>query len=185
MPQGYLHAEMDVKILILYILARIETPIDIDTIYEISYRDDSLNYFTLSQCLGELEDSGHISADGAGRYTITEKGRRQGAVVEDSLAIPVVQKVAPAITAKLIELHRAGMISTEVKQDSQGNWFATLNFRDGDRPVMQVTLLAPNEEAGKAMGENLRKNLSDIYKSCMEAAIDAGRKPITRSPDEP
>ena len=98
-PLGYLHDKMDVKVLVLFILSRIDSPLRLEDLYEVAYQDDSLNYFTLVESLGELQESGHITADAEGRYYITEKGRTQGSYVEDSLAVPVVQKVSQATRA--------------------------------------------------------------------------------------
>ncbi len=175
MPQGFLHDKLDVKVLILFILARIDTPLDVDQIYEVAYQDDSLNYFVLAESLPELKDTGHLDVDERGRYTITEKGRKQGSYVEDSLAIPVVQKVSVAIQQKIDQLRRESLLSTEVTQDENGCWVATLHYRDDNKPLMSISLLAPNENHGKAMAENMRKNVASIYKAAMDAATDQER----------
>ena len=77
-PLGYLHNKMDVKVLVLFILSRIDSPLRLEDLYEVAYQDDSLNYFTLVESIGELQSSGHITADADGRYYITDKGRTQG-----------------------------------------------------------------------------------------------------------
>ena len=46
-PLGYLHNKMDVKVLVLFILSRIDSPLRLEDLYEVAYQDDSLNYFTL------------------------------------------------------------------------------------------------------------------------------------------
>lgn len=184
MPQGFLHDKLDVKVLILFILARIETPLDVDQIYEVAYQDDSLNYFVLAESLHELKDTGHLAADEKGCYTITEKGRKHGSYVEDSLAIPVVQKVTVSIQEKKDQIRRESLLSTEVTQDKNGNWIATLNYRDDDKPLMHISLWAPNEKHGKAMAENMRKNVASIYKAAMFAATDEERYRRKRQQDE-
>lgn len=175
MPQGFLHDKLDVKVLILFILARIETPLDVDQIYEVAYQDESLNYFVLAESVHELTDTGHLHQDEQGHYTITEKGRKQGGFVEDSLAIPVVEKVTAAIQLKIDELHRASLLTTETSQDETGHWIATLNYRDGDKPLMQVSLMAPNENHARLMAQNMKKHVSVLYKTAMDAAMDDPR----------
>ena len=58
-PKGFLHTKLDVKVLILFILARIDTPLSAQEIYEVAYQDESLNYFTFAESLPELVESGH------------------------------------------------------------------------------------------------------------------------------
>ena len=175
-PTGYLHNKMDIKFLILFILARIDTPLTGQEIYEVAYQDESLNYFTLAESLPELAASGHLQVDEKNRYSITEKGRQQGAYVEDSLAVPVVQKVTAAITDKLMQLRRDGYITTSVTQDENGYWIATLNYRDDGMPMMSLSLMAPNEALGQTMAHNLKKQADALYKANLDAAIDSGKK---------
>ena len=171
-PQGYLHNEMDVKVLILFILARIETPLDVDEIYEVAYQDDSLNCFMLANCLHELKLTGHVAAEDNMHYTITEKGKKQGGYVEDSLAIPVVEKVSISIQKKIDQIRRDSLLTTEVHQDENGVWIASLHYRDNDLPLMSISLFAPNEEHAYAMAENMRKHNNVIYKTALDAATN-------------
>lgn len=175
-PVGYLHDKMDVKVLILFILARINTPVTGQEIYEVAFQDDSLNYFVFSECLPELVSSGHLVLDDHDRYTITEKGKQQGAVVEDSLAVPVVRKVTAAIEKKNDELLRSGYITTSVAQNEKGFWIVTLNYKDNDMPLMTLSLMAPSEELGQVMAKRLRKNADALYRQAVTATIESSKR---------
>ena len=175
-PKGYLHSDVDVKVLILFIMARIDTPLSGQELYEVAYQDESLNYFTFFNSLPELVASGHLTQNAQGHYSITELGRTQGAQVEDSLAVPVVKKVSAAIADKLTRLRREGYITTAVRQDESGRWIATLHYRDDGMPLMELSLMAPTEETATAMAENLWKQADSLYQSNFGAAIQERRK---------
>lgn len=179
-PTGYLHDDMDVKVLILFILARIDTPLTVQEVYEVAYQDDSLNYFTFADSISRLADTGHVSADQKGRYTITDKGRQQGQYVEDSLAVPVVIKVSMAIERKKADLRRDGYLTTSVQQDEAGFWTVTLNYKDDGMPMMTLTLMAPNEELGNVMAANMKKQAELIYQTNLETAINSPKKQVDR-----
>ena len=170
-PQGYLHKKLDVKVLILFILARTETSLSAQELYEVAYQDDSLNYFTLLESLPELVASGHLSLDENGAYAITEKGRLQGGQVEDSLAVPVVDKVTKAMEAFQARRRREENLVADSVQGGDGAWYAVLRCRDGERELMTLSLLAPDETSAGKMAANLRRNANALYKSCMETAI--------------
>lgn len=172
-PQGYLHTKLDVKVLILFILARIDTPLDITELYEVAFQDDSLNYFVFVESLDELVESGHLVKDTDERYSITKKGVEQGAFVEDSLAIPVVQKVTVSINKKILQLRRAKEVSTAVSKREDGRWDISISYRDNDVLMMDLHLMAPSEELAKAMAENLKKNITPLYKNCIDLAIES------------
>ena len=175
-PKGFLHNKLDVKVLILFILARIDTPLTCQEIYEVAYQDESLNYFMFAESLSELTDSGHLQINDKHRYSITKKGRLQGAVVEDSLAVPVVQKVSTAITDKLAQLRRDSCITTSVDQDENGYWITTIKYQYDGMPMMTLSLMAPNEVLGQAMARNLKKQADLLYKTNLDIAIEAGKK---------
>lgn len=173
---GFLHDKMDVKILILFILSRIETPLPLEDIYAVAYQDDSLNYFVLVEGVEELTRSEHIRKDDSGCYSITEKGRIQGGYVEDSLAIPVARKVTAAIQAKKDQIKRENLLSGSVVQDENGRWIATLRYRDGDMPIMSVSLMAPDRQTGEVMVKNMKRNIDMLYKANMDCAAGAGER---------
>ena len=174
--QGYLHKKLDVKVLILFILARMETPLSAQELYEVAYQDDSLNYFTLLESLPELVTSGHLAVDGDGYYSITEKGRLQGGQVEDSLAVPVVDKVTRSMEEFKANRRRAENLIASGEQRADGSWYAVLRCRDDGKELMTLSLLAPDEETAGKMAANLRRESSVLYKSCMETAITDPKK---------
>ena len=79
---GFIHGELDTKLLILFILRRLPRPVDGDTLTELCFCDTGVSWFEYSQCLADLVDTGHIDKLENGRYMITEKGDRNCAVTE-------------------------------------------------------------------------------------------------------
>ena len=84
---GFVHDMLDVKVLILYIMARVAYPVDLQKIYELSYQDDGLSYFDVAEAVPQMIESGHLERVDGERYVITEKGREAGSVTEDSVAV--------------------------------------------------------------------------------------------------
>ena len=44
-PLGFIHDMMDVKVLILYVAARLNAPVGLQDLYALAYQDDRLSYF--------------------------------------------------------------------------------------------------------------------------------------------
>ncbi|MBQ3256053.1 MAG: DUF4364 family protein, partial [Oscillospiraceae bacterium] len=55
---GFVREELDIKILILYILARLPGPVDRESLADIVFCDGAINYFSFSECLSELIATG-------------------------------------------------------------------------------------------------------------------------------
>ena len=83
---GFIHDMLDVKVLILFVMARVLYPVNEQKIYELCYQDDCLSYFDVRQAIPQMVESGHLEQTEEG-FVITEKGREAGAVTEDSMTI--------------------------------------------------------------------------------------------------
>ena len=86
---GFIHDMMDVKVLILFVMARVSYPVDIQQIYELCYQDECLSYFDVCTAVPEMVKSGHLKEAEAGTYVITDKGKADGSLTEDSIAFTV------------------------------------------------------------------------------------------------
>ena len=51
---GFIHDMLDVKVLILYIMSRVQYPVNVDKVYELAYQDDCVSYFDVAQALPEM-----------------------------------------------------------------------------------------------------------------------------------
>ena len=51
---------MDVKVLILFVMARVNYPVNMQQIYELCYQDDCLSYFDVCTAIPEMVKSGDV-----------------------------------------------------------------------------------------------------------------------------
>ena len=86
---GFIHDMMDVKVLILYVMARVNYPVTVQQIYELCYQDECLSYFDVCTAVPELVKSTHLVQVDGDCYQITEKGRADGSLTADSIAYTV------------------------------------------------------------------------------------------------
>ena len=82
---GFIQDEMDLKLLVLYIMARIAAPITFLQLLELALCDAGVDYFSLTQAVEHLVETEHLSREGE-RYAITEKGRCNSEICESRLA---------------------------------------------------------------------------------------------------
>ena len=79
-PGGFIHDKLDIKFLVLYLMARAAGPLTLTELLEMTSFDPGVNYFDLCEALSDLVRTEHLTLDGEGRYDITDKGRENGAV---------------------------------------------------------------------------------------------------------
>ena len=57
---GFIHDMLDVKVLILFVMARVSYPVTVQQMYELCYQDDCLSYFDICTAVPEMVKSGHL-----------------------------------------------------------------------------------------------------------------------------
>ena len=72
---GFIHDMLDVKVLILFVMARVSYPVTMSEIYELCYQDDCLSYFDVCTAVPEMVKSGHLQEVEESHFVITEKGK--------------------------------------------------------------------------------------------------------------
>ena len=94
---GFIQDMMDVKVFAPLCGGPAQGAATVQELYELAYQDERLSYFDVCTAVPELVRSGHLQELPGERYTVTEKGRTDGAVTEDSLAFPVKRRAQKAV----------------------------------------------------------------------------------------
>ena len=87
-PIGFIQNELDLKFLVLYIMARTAGPITFLQLLELALCDAGVDYFSLTKAVEHMVETGQLSKEGD-RYSITEKGVRNSQICESSLPYSV------------------------------------------------------------------------------------------------
>ena len=147
-PVGFIQSELDLKLLILYIMARTAGPITFLQLLDLALCDAGVDYFSLSQAVDHMVETGQLSKEGE-RYTITEKGRRMHC--DENLA-----RVNDA-------LRRDAQIQTHTQDNGDGTCTLHLEFNDATSPLLRLSLLVPNQERAAAMSRRFREDPAACY----------------------
>ena len=117
---GFIHDMMDVKVLILFVTARLNYPATMQELYELCYQDECLSYFDVCTAVPEMVASGHLRQMEGEKYEITEKGRQDGGVTEDSIAYTVKVKAESAVARFNRKIHRNSFVKTHIIPSESG-----------------------------------------------------------------
>jgi len=158
---GFVREELDIKILILYILARLPGPVDRESLADIVFCDGAINYFSFSECLSELIATGHIMKE-RGKYEITPKGREDGAMIETSLPISVRDNADVGMLPVAERISREAMIRTSHSKEALGT-VVHMSLSDGKGVILDLSALAGDEEQAKLIEKKFRMNAEDYY----------------------
>lgn len=155
MERGFIQGKMEIKFLLLYILARAEGPMDLDTLTDVAMCDDGVSYFDFTTALAEIVNTEHVTKE-EGRYTITAKGRKNGATMEDELPYSVRVRCDQKMGQVNARFRREKRIRTAVEPTDNGEWRVMLALDGEETPVFQLELQIPVKEEALRLAEGFR-----------------------------
>ena len=162
--------KLDIKILILFILRRLPENVDSETLAQLALSDGGVGYFEYAECLAELEDSGHIERQGR-VIRLTEKGERNGAIVESSLPWTLRSRMEKILKPLSEKLRRRSMITAE-HYDSAAGFVVHLSLADEMGEVVDMRLVCGGEEHAKRIEEHFRRSAENDYNRIMELLLE-------------
>ena len=179
---GFIHDIMDVKVLILYVMNRVIYPVDAQKIYELCLQDDCLSYFDVLQAIPQMVDSGHLAQTEEG-YVITEKGKEDAALTEDSVAFPVAQRAARAVERFNREVRRSALVRTEILEQSNGDYLAVMSLDDELGRLMTLELTATSSRQAMALNKAFEAKADKIFQLVIGQLTAREPAPETAAPD--
>ena len=169
---GFIHDMMDVKVLILYVMSRVNYPVTVQQIYELCYQDDCLSYFDVCTAIPEMVTSLHLNPVENDSYEITEKGKEAGALTQDSIAFSVRQRAENAVNKFNRQIRRSSFVKTQIIPRENGDFSVIMALDDEMGNLMTLELMAPNQRQAVRLGRLFEKKAETIYNLTMTELLD-------------
>ena len=169
---GFIHDMMDVKVLILFVMARVSYPVNTQEIYELCYQDDCLSYFDVCTAIPEMVKSGHLKELEDDKYEITEKGKADGTLTEDSIAYTVKQRAENAVARFNRQIRRSSFVKTHVLPRDTGDFSVVMSLDDEFGNLMTLELVAPDQRQAVRLGRLFEKKAEILYNLTMAELLD-------------
>ena len=169
---GFIHDMLDVKILILFVMARVSYPVTNGEIYELCYQDDCLSYFDVCTAIPEMVKSGHLKELEDGKFVITDKGKADGNLTEDSIAFTVKQRAENAVAKYNRQIRRSSFVKTQVIPRESGDFSVIMSLDDEMGNLMTLELAAPDQRQAVRLGRLFEQKAEMVYNLTMAELLD-------------
>ncbi len=170
--RGFIQTEMELKVLILFILRRLPEAAAWDELTDMTLLCDSaIGYFDFTECLADLVSTEHVEKTDEG-YRATKKGRVNGETMESSLPYSVRVRAEKAAAALSNLQRRRSMIRASHEMRSRGGFTVHLSMSDGIGPVMELELLTGDDKQSELIEENFKKNAEKLYGKIVELLME-------------
>ena len=170
---GFIHDMLDVKVLVLFVMARVSYPVDVQQIYELCYQDDCLSYFDVCTAVPEMVKSGHLKEEENGCYAITDKGKADGSLTEDSIAFTVKQRAENAVAKFNRQIRRSSFVKTQVLPRENGDYSVIMSLDDEVGNLMTLELVAPDQRQAVRLAKLFESKAENVYNLTMMELLDA------------
>lgn len=163
---GFIQNELDLKLLVLYIMARAAAPITFLQLLDVALCDAGVDYFSLTEVVGHLVETGHLEQEGE-LYAITEKGRRNSEICESSLPYSVRMHCDDNLVKLNAVLRRAALVQTDLTPNGDGTCQARLYLADDSGPLMELKVLYPSLDQGQDLVRRFQEAPEALYHQIM------------------
>lgn len=179
MSIGFIQDDLDLKLLVLYIMDRAAAPITFLQLFELALCDAGVDYFSLTQAVEHMVATGQLEKE-EDRYAITDKGRRNSQICESSLPYSVRLHCDENLVKVNDALRREAQVQARVADNEDGTAVLTLIFQDGDSPLFHLELLAPDRERAAAWSGAFRADPGKFYLSVTRLLEDNAHENETK-----
>lgn len=169
---GFIHDMLDVKVLLLYLMARVQYPVDVQKAYELALQDDGVSYFDVAEAMPQMVETGHLFCED-GRYSITPKGIETGKLTDDSLAYPVMQRVKAAVERFNRECRRDNYVHIQTVERPEGDFTVVMGLDDEVGNLMTLEMSAPSRKQAIVLSRAFREKAETIYRLIVTELLDS------------
>ena len=180
MQEGFIREKRELKLLILYIAARLSYPVSFETMQEMVMSDAAVDFFEFSECMNYLTDSGHLSCSSRDLYTITEKGLENGRACEDEIPYSVRLRTAELARECNDRIRHSIQVQTSIAPRPNGTRSVTLRLNtEQGTAIWRTDLLVPDESQARDLMRRFDANPQKLYSRVIKALF--GDEPLKES----
>ena len=169
---GFIHDMLDVKVLILFVMARVSYPVNMQEVYELCYQDECLSYFDVCTAVPEMVKSGHLKELENDCYAITDKGKADGSLTEDSIAFTVKQRAENAVDRFNRQIRRSSFVRTQIIPRENGDYSVIMSLDDEVGNLMTLELVAPDQRQAVRLSKLFENKAENVYNLTMAELLD-------------
>ena len=154
------------KLIILYMLSRVNFPLTLSQISEFILNNQIMNYFTINQVLSELLENNLIISETSQHkslYTITPEGRESLGFFEGRIGDGIKQDIIHYFNKNSLDLRNEVSVLSNYYKKTQGEYEAVLTAKEKDTTILEIKLSVPTPEIAEDVCSHWAEKNQEIY----------------------
>ncbi|WP_373899056.1 DUF4364 family protein [Haloimpatiens sp. FM7315] len=162
------------KLILLYILHKINLPISNMQLTNIVLENNFMNYFSLQQYLSELVSSKFVSYNDAlekHRLVITEKGSKVLALFQTRISDEKVISIDNYLESQIREIKKQITISADYTIENNNNFMVNLKASEANYTLIDIKIGVPSNKQARELCTKWKEHSSELYNKIIELLI--------------
>ncbi len=162
------------KLMILYILSRVNFPLTNAQLTTFILEKEYTNYFNIQRAISELIDDAYITTKiirNSTLYRITDSGNETLLLFDNMISTGIKEDIEAYLVENKYELQAEVSTQAEYYQVKKGEFAAHLSVIERDAPIIDLTLIVTTQEEAKSLCNNWREKSSDVYAHLMSMLL--------------
>ncbi|MDU4892065.1 MAG: DUF4364 family protein [Clostridium sp.] len=154
------------KLLLLYIIDKIDLPISNIQLTEIVLENNFINYFTLQEYIDELISSNliiKVNQNEKDRLTISSKGKEVLSLFKNRLSDEDINKLNTYIGVKMNLIKKEATISADYTIENGNSYVVSLSASENNIPLMEIKVTVASNKQARELCTKWKANPSDLY----------------------
>lgn len=159
------------KVLILYILNKLDKPINNENLLKLVLSVQEMNYFYFQQFILDLLENKYIigyTKDEDTMYKITDNGKHTLSLTNDLLPGILQLKIDNALKTGVDEVQNSRHAVSEFTPRSEDDFIVKCKLIENNVTIFEIKLSANSREQAKLIAEKWENNNQEIYPIVME-----------------
>ena len=162
------------KLIILYMLDKVDFPLTNSQISEFILNEGYTNYFTVQQTISELVDSGFIHEESTHNrtfYHLDDEGAQTLKYFKNDISTAIQNDIDNFVAQKKYELRNEVSVKSDYYQNSNGDYSVRCQVLEQGSALIDLTITAPTESEAQTMSNNWAKKNQEIYAAIMASLL--------------
>lgn len=163
-----------VKILLCYLLYRINKPIESEQLYDIAVSTEIINYFAYQDAIDYLINNDSITVtkeNDSDYYSLTQKGIDCAKTLRGYTPKSYRDKIVTAALKYFAQIKYKNEVKIEYIKLEKG-YYVHCRCLDIKDDLMDLKLFAPDLGQAELLGKNIMKNPAGFYSKILEIALN-------------
>lgn len=165
----------DNKLVVLYIFKIVNMSLSKNQLNNIVLENNLINFFTLQQCIGELEEAELIKKiDNSQKelYTITNNGINTLEIFVERISKSSKSTLDDYIVKNKENIRKEAQVTAEYSKHGNNEYIVNLKVTENDMILIDLKLSVVSAKQAKFICEKWKNSSQNVYKQIMNSIIN-------------